>query len=296
MSNVPTEATNPPEQNLPSIRWLLRRDLPEILDIEQRSFERPWSESDFHRHLQQRNCIGNVAVIDDKTVAYSICELERDHYRIVNMAVHPDYRRQGIGTQILRRFENRLRPDYRTHVVALVPQTCLAVQSFFERDNISNFVKVRTTDEKGKVAFLCILSPLTTKDVKEAQEIEDRVLSEHGCQPRNISEMLANGSRYGIAARDKYSNALMGYVLYERDSKGIALNGEFGVIVGNDYRKRGVGRKLIKELVDQHLLITFYDVCLTCKNQVGFLRAVGVPVPKPTRFVIVEWNPELVRS
>jgi len=42
------------------IRWMIRRDMPEVLDIESGSFEFPWSEEDFIRCLRQRNCIGMV--------------------------------------------------------------------------------------------------------------------------------------------------------------------------------------------------------------------------------------------
>ena len=33
------------------IRWMIRRDMPEVLDIEQCGFEFPWSEEDFIRCL-----------------------------------------------------------------------------------------------------------------------------------------------------------------------------------------------------------------------------------------------------
>jgi len=43
------------------IRWMIRRDMPEILEIERQSFEFPWCEEDFVRCLRQRNCIGRRA-------------------------------------------------------------------------------------------------------------------------------------------------------------------------------------------------------------------------------------------
>ncbi|MEM1305855.1 MAG: ribosomal-protein-alanine N-acetyltransferase RimI, partial [Planctomycetota bacterium] len=43
------------------IRWMIRRDMQEVLGIEQESFEFPWLEEDFIRCLRQRNCIGMVA-------------------------------------------------------------------------------------------------------------------------------------------------------------------------------------------------------------------------------------------
>ena len=37
------------------IRWMIRRDMAEVLDIEGQCFEFPWSEDDFVRCLRQRN-------------------------------------------------------------------------------------------------------------------------------------------------------------------------------------------------------------------------------------------------
>ena len=50
------------------IRWMIRRDMSEVLEIEKSSFEFPWSEEDFIRCLRQRNCIGMVAEFDDRVV------------------------------------------------------------------------------------------------------------------------------------------------------------------------------------------------------------------------------------
>ena len=43
------------------IRWMIRRDMAEVLEIERGAFEFPWFEEEFIRCLRQRNCIGMVA-------------------------------------------------------------------------------------------------------------------------------------------------------------------------------------------------------------------------------------------
>jgi len=40
----------------PQIRWLIRRDMTEVLEIENASFEYTWNEEDFLHCLRQRNC------------------------------------------------------------------------------------------------------------------------------------------------------------------------------------------------------------------------------------------------
>ena len=44
----------------PSIRWMIRRDMPEVLEIEQLSFDYPWLAGDFSGYLRNRNVIGLV--------------------------------------------------------------------------------------------------------------------------------------------------------------------------------------------------------------------------------------------
>ena len=57
------------------IRWMIRRDMPEVLGIENQSFEFPWSGDDFVRCLRQCNCIGMVAEHEDRVVGFMIYEL-----------------------------------------------------------------------------------------------------------------------------------------------------------------------------------------------------------------------------
>lgn len=49
------------ERTKVNIRWMIRRDLPEVFRVEQESFDYPWSEDDFLRCMRQRNCIGMVS-------------------------------------------------------------------------------------------------------------------------------------------------------------------------------------------------------------------------------------------
>ena len=54
------------------VRWMIRRDMHEVIAIEREAFEFPWSEEDFTRCLRQRNCIGMVAELADSVVAFMI--------------------------------------------------------------------------------------------------------------------------------------------------------------------------------------------------------------------------------
>lgn len=115
------------------IRWMIRRDMPEVLNIEQGSFEFPWSEEDFIRCLRQRNCIGMVAEHDNRVVGCMIYELHKNQLHILNFAVRPDYRRRNVGRKMGEKLIGKLSQQRRNRIVLEVRETNLAAQMFFRR-------------------------------------------------------------------------------------------------------------------------------------------------------------------
>jgi ribosomal-protein-alanine N-acetyltransferase len=113
------------------VRWMIRRDMPEVLAIEHEAFEFPWSDDDFTRCLRQRNCIGMVAEVADSVVAFMIYELHRARLHMINFAVARTHRRLGIGTHMLEKLCGKLTPDRRSRVVLEVRETNLPAQLFF---------------------------------------------------------------------------------------------------------------------------------------------------------------------
>lgn len=113
------------------IRWMIRRDMPEVLDIEKNSFEFPWSEEDFIRCLRQRNCIGMVAEYDERVVGFMIYELHKNQLHVLNFSVRPDARRRGVGQQMINKLVGKLSQQRRNRIVLEIRETNLAAQLFF---------------------------------------------------------------------------------------------------------------------------------------------------------------------
>lgn len=113
------------------IRWMIRRDMPEVLEIENHSFEFSWSEEDFIRCLRQRNCIGMVAEFDEKVVGFMIYELHKNRLHILNFAVHPDFRRRSVGQQMIDKLIGKLSVQRRNRILLEVRETNLSAQLFF---------------------------------------------------------------------------------------------------------------------------------------------------------------------
>ena len=113
------------------VRWMIRRDMREVLDVERETFEFPWSDEDFTRCLRQRNCIGMVAESGDSVVAFMIYELHRSRLHVLNFAVARSHRRLGMGTRMMEKLVGKLSPERRSRIVLEVRETNLPAQLFF---------------------------------------------------------------------------------------------------------------------------------------------------------------------
>ena len=113
------------------IRWMIRRDMPEVLEIERNAFEFPWFEEEFIRCLRQRNCIGMVAEHAERVVGFMIYELHKTRLHLLNFAVNPSFRRRAVGQAMMGKLVSRLSHQRRNRILLEVRETNLAAQLFF---------------------------------------------------------------------------------------------------------------------------------------------------------------------
>ena len=137
------------------IRWMIRRDMAEVLEIERTSFDYAWSEDDFLRCLRQRNCIGMVAEHNDRVVGFMIYELHKAKLHVLNFAVSREHRRLGIGTQMAMKLVGKLSSHRRTKITLAVRESNLSAQQFF-RSQAFNATKVLRSyyEDSGEDAYL----------------------------------------------------------------------------------------------------------------------------------------------
>lgn len=137
------------------VRWMIRRDMPQVLAIEQESFEFPWAEEDFYRCLRQRNCIGMVAESGDQLLGFMIYELHRNQLHLLNFAVASSARRRGVGTQMIDKLINKLSNQRRNRIMLEVRETNLAAQLFFREQGFKAISVLRDFyDDTTEDAYL----------------------------------------------------------------------------------------------------------------------------------------------
>jgi ribosomal-protein-alanine N-acetyltransferase len=102
----------------PKIRQFQPSDLDDICNIERLSFPHPWSESEFYLSYQREPQGFLVAIINGKIIGYVIAEVVsslgpkkfrlRRRGHLLNVAVHPDFRRKGIGKTLVNTIDSYL--------------------------------------------------------------------------------------------------------------------------------------------------------------------------------------------
>lgn len=84
-------------------------DIPEVLEIERMSFTTPWSEAVFYNEIHNPFSITRVTLTDEKLVGYICANQIIDEGHILNLAVHPDYRRRGIASTLVKNILKELK-------------------------------------------------------------------------------------------------------------------------------------------------------------------------------------------
>jgi len=123
------------DQSATQIRWVIRRDMPEILGIDAASFADPWTEAEFNEHLSRRNGIGTVAETSGRVVGYIMYELHQRRLDLVRFAVAADVRGQGYGSRLLLRLKDRMLESSRSAIGCMVSEANVKAQVWLRSHN-----------------------------------------------------------------------------------------------------------------------------------------------------------------
>lgn len=86
------------------IRLMRPEDLEQVMCIERTSFESPWTKNNFFDEFKNSDLsIQLVMEVDGRIISFAIVWIIIDECHLANIAVHPDYRRKGVGKIMLDR-------------------------------------------------------------------------------------------------------------------------------------------------------------------------------------------------
>lgn len=113
------------------IRWLIRRDVPEIIAIDRMSFTNPVSAEDIAAQMRATSMIWLVAVHDDRIVGYIAYSLLKHQFAVDRLAVAPAFRRRGVASALVRKITRKMNDGLRSKVHVQVSERDLEAQLFF---------------------------------------------------------------------------------------------------------------------------------------------------------------------
>lgn len=115
------------------LRLMEKGDIAQILAIENVSFPTPWAEYAFLSELKNKFAVYYVAAHEDKVVGYSGMWLFSGEAHITTIAVHPDWRGQGLGRAFMDNMINRARDRGASTVILEVRPSNAAARCLYKK-------------------------------------------------------------------------------------------------------------------------------------------------------------------
>ncbi len=108
-------------------------DCKSVTEIEAASFRDPWTQEDFEVALKRNDILAYVYTSPQQVLAYMIFQVDGSSLHIMNLAVHPKQRRQGIALECLRFAERLARREGSRRIDLEVQESNLAAQLLYRK-------------------------------------------------------------------------------------------------------------------------------------------------------------------
>jgi [ribosomal protein S18]-alanine N-acetyltransferase len=145
------------------IRRLAYADLPQVLSVERRAYETPWSLAMFVLELSKPGgvCLGALRAQEGPIVAYCICSRYDRIWHLMNIAVDPAHRREGLATALLGELVQRVGGDD-ARITLEVRQSNAGAIDLYERFGFrSAGIRRRYYQDNGEDALIMWRTPGT---------------------------------------------------------------------------------------------------------------------------------------
>lgn len=134
----------------PHVRWMIRRDMDEVLEISQ-STDAPLDAESLADSLRGLNKIGMVVEVGEKVVGFMLYELHNDRLHVTRLAVHPLWQRLGLGGLMVDKLMSKLSERRRTRITLDVNERNVTGQIWLRG---RGFLAVRCDSEAETIRFV----------------------------------------------------------------------------------------------------------------------------------------------
>lgn len=149
---------DPPEI---AVRRLVYADLPQVIAIERRAFPTPWSLAMFVLELSKPAGMCLTASIDGEMVGYLICSRYDTVWHVMNVAVDPAHRQQGVASRMLGELYFRVDDDGARFTLEVRRSNDTAIR-LYEREGFrAAGLRRRYYQDNGEDALIMWRTPAT---------------------------------------------------------------------------------------------------------------------------------------
>ena len=139
------------------VRWMVRRDIPQVLEIEQGGMGGRWTGKRILRALRQRNTIGMVAESPEGRILgwflYTLQGGPAGWVRLHALAIHQNHRRRGLGGKLLASVCEKQVIHRRPVLVWTVPENNLGAQLLARGEGMVCERIVRDKFDNGEAGY-----------------------------------------------------------------------------------------------------------------------------------------------
>lgn len=115
---------------------MAEEDIPSILEIENVSFQNPWRASTFSGEIANRGISYPYVIVHrnfERVIGYIIYWKIQEEVQICNFAIHPDFRKKGIGEAVIRSVIKAIQRDGGVYVFLEVRPSNLAARNLYKK-------------------------------------------------------------------------------------------------------------------------------------------------------------------
>ena len=147
-------------------------DLPAVHDIERASFSTPWPDDAYRAEIQtNRLATYLVARSGETLVGFAGIWLMVDEAHITTFAVHPDWRRQGIGERLLLTLLDVSLARHAREATLEVRLSNVAARRLYEKYGFRPVgLRPRYYSDNGEDALIMTTEPLAGSDMQARLE------------------------------------------------------------------------------------------------------------------------------